>query len=73
MAATDEVRHPVAMNTFHVRPDADEFHVVETYPLGAQMIVVRLPTAAMAEQWLETFLRLRNINGLALWIRNQNV
>jgi hypothetical protein len=49
---------------FNVRPHCDEFHVVETYPNGAEMVVARLSNEFLARQWLETYLRLHNINGL---------
>jgi hypothetical protein len=59
------------MNIFHLRQGEDGFQVVERYPLGQEMVVATLLTEELAHQWLETYLRLLNMNGLVNWMASR--
>lgn len=59
------------MNTFHVRELIDGFHVVERFPDGREMPMIRLMSEEHAEEWLATYLRLQNLNSLAGWLNQR--
>jgi len=50
---------PLAMDTYRIVPLRKGFQIVETYPDGHTVIVVRFHTEADAQEWLDSHLQVR--------------